>query len=338
MRQTIFHSARLKLTMFYLLAVILLTLGLNIGARRLVQYEYQRSGFVQRNAIRRLLDRFSGLPLQREYAKLQKARQNEFYNKINQELTVLSVSIFTIGGIASYWFAGRTLRPIEESHEAQKRFAADASHELRTPLTAMRTENEVFLRGKDFSKSEAKALIASNLEEVKRLETLSTSLLALADYETTELKQTKLDVQNVAKEAIKQGHKLHPGSKVEIKKDIHPAKIKGHKDSLVQLVGILLDNAYKYGSAKGKITIKGVKNKNSYKLSVEDEGSGIAAKDIPHIFERLYRGDKARAATIPGYGLGLALAQEIAKANNATLEAKNIPKSGARFTIALNLS
>ena len=111
MRQTIFHSARLKLTMFYLLAVVLLTLGLNLGARWLVQYEYERSGFVQRSAIGRLLDRFSGLPLQKEYARLQAARQNEFYDRINQELTLLSISIFAIGGFSHSLFSPPTPPP-----------------------------------------------------------------------------------------------------------------------------------------------------------------------------------------------------------------------------------
>ena len=123
-----------------------------------------------------------------QYNSVQHAQNELARQQLDREFIWINIGAFVLGGLFSYWFAGRTLHPIEEAHKAQARFASDASHELRTPLTNMKVENEVFLRQKQFSENEARELIGSNLEEVERLENLSTSLLDLTRYAQTPLK------------------------------------------------------------------------------------------------------------------------------------------------------
>ena len=334
-----FKSARFKLTLFYLAGILLVSLSFSVTTRWYAQREFSRSNVEQRGEFRSVIERALGYQLFRpndDVFGFQRAHEQEIQNRLNNYVLIINLGALVIGGLASYWFAVRTLRPIEEAHEAQKRFASDASHELRTPLTIMKTENEVFLRQKSFTEAEARELISSNLEELDRLERLSTSLLALTQYEDTAVQLKTLHVTRVVDDAVKSAKKTAPTLDVQIK--VAPAKISGDRDSLVRLLGILLDNAAKYGPSDQTVFIEGKKSGDRYILLVRDHGPGVAAEDLPHIFERLYRGDKARSSNIPGHGLGLALAHRIATVNKAQLSASNSPKGGAIFTMELRLA
>jgi len=249
----------------------------------------------------------------------------------------INIAALTIGGVLSYWFASRTLKPLQDAHDAQTRFAADASHELRTPLANMQLENEIFLRQKQFSEDDARELIASNLEEIQRLEALSGNLLALTNYDQVSLERQPVAVAKAVETAQKQLHKAASAKLVTVKTELETATISAHEPSLVQLLTIILDNALKYGPQGGTVRVTGAVHGTQYELHIADEGPGIPPADMPHIFDRLYRGDKARSSTVPGYGLGLALAKEIAEANHAELSVANDTKKGAVFTIMLDL-
>lgn len=333
-----FKSARFKLTLFYLTGILLVSLSFSFTTRWYAQREFSRSNIEQRGEFRGVIERTFGYSIFRmndDVFGFQRAQEEAVRDRLDRYVLYINLGALIIGGLASYWFAGRTLRPIEEAHEAQKRFASDASHELRTPLTIMKTENEVFLRQKDFTQDDARDLIASNLEELDRLERLSANLLALTQYEHAKLALRQVSVTQIVSEAVLSVQKMAPN--IELVVDIQKAKVLGDKDSLVRLLVILLDNAVKYGPAGQPIHIEGAKEDDGYNLSVRDHGQGIAEEDLPHIFDRLYRGDKARSSQIPGYGLGLALAQRIAKVNHATLTAENAPDDGAVFTICLQM-
>jgi signal transduction histidine kinase len=254
---------------------------------------------------------------------------------LNRDFLLLDIILLGLGAVLSYWYAGRTLRPIEEAHEQQKRFTSDASHELRTPLASMKIENEVFLRQKGFTETDARDLIASNLEEVERLERLATNLLALNHYEHVDMSHVPVDTRELVKAAISQVRRNKAARKVTFTEDIVPATVDVNRVSMVELLTILLDNAVKYGSKDGKVEIAGSMQNENYVMTVRDHGSGIAEKDLPHIFERMYRGDKARSSKVTGHGIGLSLARKIAEANEATLDASNAPGGGAVFTLTL---
>lgn len=332
-----FESARLKLTLFYLATILVFSLVLTWGLRAFVQAEFSRANEVQRGAVHsialELFDLQSPLQSDRDFARVQAAQTRETQLRLDRDSVFLNLAVLVVGGALSYWYAGRTLKPIEVAHERQKRFTADASHELKTPLASMRLENEVFLRQKGITETEARAQVASNLEEVARLERLTASLLELNDYENVQLKLVKLPVRPLVEAAIERARAGVP--KVKFKTSIAAGQVRGERESLLQLLAILLDNAVKYGPPKGPIELDGSNRDNVYKLTVRDYGPGISEADLPHIFERMYRGDKARSNTAPGHGIGLSLAQQIASANGARLKAANHPDGGAVFTVSL---
>ncbi len=334
-----FRSARLKLTFFYLVTLLVFSLTLTIGVRMFAEYELNQSIAVQRGEFRELAR--SGLDLlvphpERTFNSAQELQAELARQHLNQTLIILNLGALVIGGLVSYWFAGRTLKPIAAAHEAQTRFVADASHELRTPLANIRAENEVFLRQKEFDADDTRELIKSNLEEVQRLEHLSRDLLALTQYSQTELPMDAVPVKTIIDDALLQTGKLLTSKGIKVEQQVAEADIQGNHESLVRLLIILLDNAVKYGARQGTVYIAGVRHGAYYVLTVRDEGPGIAAKDLPHIFDRLYRGDPARAQVAggaSGYGLGLALAKEIVQANNASIKAYNYQAGGAVFSV-----
>ncbi|HET7302214.1 MAG TPA: HAMP domain-containing sensor histidine kinase [Candidatus Saccharimonadales bacterium] len=344
---SMFRSARLKLTLFYLAILFGLSLALTISFRVLAEYEYAQNSRAQYGLVQRLLLRypwdttdpdFPSIKPEVAFGSIQDQQHEKVREQLNQDLMLINMLALLVGGMLSYWFAGRTLRPIEEAHEAQTRFAADASHELRTPLASMKVENEVFLRQKEFTHDEAREQIQSNLEEVQRLEQLANNLLALAQYDQVALDSQPESAKQIVEEAINQVAVKIKERNASMKIDVVDRNIRAHRNSFVQLLTILLDNALKYGPQSGEVKITGQKQGNSYIFRITDQGPGIAAEDLPHIFERLYRGDKARSTKTGGYGLGLALARQIAEANNADIVATNAKKGGACFEIRAELT
>lgn len=358
-----FRSARVKLTMFYLATLVAFSLTMTIGIRGFAEYEFNKSFEAQQGEFRQMAR--NGLSLlmphpEDDFADAQTYHTQIARQNLTKDLALLNLGALIVGGLVSYWFAGRTLRPIAETHEAQARFVSDASHELRTPLANIRTENEVFLRAHtraaSFNPDETRELIQSNLEEVQRLERLSSDLLALGQYSQygqASLPKEPVSVDAVIQEAILQTDKSLKAKAVRIEQQLAAGMVYGNHESLVRLIIILLDNAVKYGSKhslghglKGSseectIYIAGARHAMSYVITLRDEGPGIDAKDAPHIFDRLYRGDTARtsAANTPtGYGLGLALAKEIVQAHDGSIRTYNSPQGGAVFSLQLPLS
>ena len=344
----LFHSARLKLTIFYFAILVVFCLLLTFGVRAFTNHELDRGDVAQRTIAHRIFQQYfdqevaappsaSGQPFGDQYFANHQAQQADATRqRLNRDFIFIDLSLLAVGAVLSYWYAGRTLKPIEEAHEQQKRFTADASHELRTPLAAMRLENEVFLRQRNFTEGDARELIASNLEEVARLEKLATNLLALNQYEHVAVDHAPVVVGELVAEAIARVRRSPTTAGVSFKQDITPAQIDVNRESLVELLTILLDNAVKYGPKKGTIEITAQMRDAQYEIRVRDHGPGIAEEDLPHIFERMYRGDKARSAKVSGHGIGLSLARQIAEANEATLEVSNALGGGAEFTVTLH--
>lgn len=332
-----FKSARVKLTLFYLAAILIISLMLTFGSRWLAGRAILNNSETQQPALRAFIRREVGLPLDsNSLNRFVNTQRNSVDRQLDVYVIEINLVVFVVGGFASWWFAGRALRPLEEAHLAQTRFAADASHELKTPLTAMRTENEVFLRLPQFSHEEAKDQLKSNLEEVNRLESLVNNLLLLSSYGyNVKPKKSKIEASEVIEETLIRFKKQYPTAESRIKVRVKSKPVKVNRDSISQILLILLDNAIKYSPANSNVELIGRKHDNHYQFIVEDHGPGIKENDMPYIFDRLYRGDKARAQTVPGHGLGLSLAREIAKVNGAGLRVANVYKGGARFTVSV---
>jgi two-component system sensor histidine kinase CiaH len=259
-------------------------------------------------------------------------------HRILLRLIGFNLIVLLSAGAASYWLAKRTLEPIEEAHEQQKRFTADVSHELRTPLTALRMESEVALLNDKASKQELRATLGSNLEEISKLESLINSLLRLTRLEADELQHdfTPLQTDQLVAEAIKQIKPLAAARNLKIKHEGQGSTVRGDHDSLIQLLVILLDNAVKYSNPDSTITLSSKVADDSVRLSIKDEGVGIERQALEHVFDRFYRADNSRQkASQSGFGLGLSIARMIADVHQGSIMLSSQVDKGTTATISL---
>jgi two-component system, OmpR family, sensor histidine kinase CiaH len=327
-----FHSAALKLTTWYLALIMLVSICTSVALYHVSSIDLQRNNRRQVGFYNNFLgpDDISGL------SSLRQKQLHEDQSHLKANLIIFNLFVLVAGGGASYLLARRTLEPIENALEAQSRFTADASHELRTPLTAIQTENEVALRNPDLSKKEALQLLKSNLEEVAKLKTLSDGLLHLASTDGKLPEGKLVSLAGIAAEAQKKWDKAASSKEIKITSHIKDATVQGDSASLADLVSILLDNAIKYTPAGGEVKLNsGIKDRYPF-VQVADNGQGIKAVDLPHIFDRFFRADASRSKeTSNGYGLGLAIAKKIADSHEATLEVRSTPGKGSTFTLQL---
>ena len=332
-----FTSASLKLTVWYLAFIMAISLffswSIYVASTREV-----RAGFAQQSIS------YHGVVLRQavpdpevEDWRLQQVeliKQRIWFN-----LLVLNVGVFVLGGCMSYLLARNTLKPIEQAMEAQSRFTADASHELRTPLTAMKTEIEVAMRHNKLPASEARELLKSNLEEIGKLEALSSGLLRLSQYQNGPRQEAwrSVDMAAVVLEAV---NRLEaPAGVAGVHLDasaVGPAGVEGEPDSLRELVVILLDNAIKYSHPNTDIVLSLAARSGQAVLVVSDHGVGMKAADLPHIFDRFYRADASRSrGKSGGYGLGLAIARQIVTTHHGEIGVTSLLGEGSVFTVSI---
>ncbi len=338
-----FHSAYLRLTVFYVLVVMIISIAFSVVLYQISSAEIGR-GLDRQTSIIRNLPGNNRLPF--PFDEIENARRqqiDESNGHIETNLIYLNILILILSSAGGYFFARRTLKPIEEIVEAQNRFTADASHELKTPLTAMRSEIEVNLRDKKLSGDEAKKLLQSNLEEIGKLESLSNALLKLAKYDSDDRHDFR---EVVLSEMITEAYERVAGlaEKKLITINCHPeldsgslrTKVLGDKASLIELFVILLDNAVKYSPEKTMISIDIREDKKYAVIRVKDQGMGIKAGDLPHIFNRFYRADQSRCKEkCDGYGLGLSIAKRITEIHHGDIYVASSHDHGSEFTVKL---
>jgi len=325
------RSAALRLTLSYLAIIMALSIGFSFWLYHISSTELTSD--LRRPVIFEEITPGS-FP---NYDQFRAARLAENRRHLQENLLLLNVATLVLGSLASYALAQRTLQPIESALEAQTRFTADASHELRTPLTAMETEIEVALRDKNLSKNEAKGLLASNLEEVVKLKALSESLLKLAGQADQPLELHAVSLSAIAREVESQLVTLAATQQVKLSNKVKDVQVRGDQTLLIELLVILVDNAIKYSPKKTTVTLKSGQHGNSGQLIVRDEGPGIKASELPHIFERFYRIDSSRSKGTTGYGLGLAIAQQIVELHKGSIAVRSTWRSGTTFTVNLPL-
>lgn len=332
-----FKNAKVKLTAWYLLIIMAVSLFLSAVIYRIQLTEIQRVEFAFRTRLGRRLEgnREMGaiFPLVPDPEVLEEAK-----NRITMSLVFLNAGILVVSGGLSYFLAGRTLKPIQEMLDEQSRFISDASHELKTPITSLKSAFEVYLRNSKPTLSKSKTLIRESLEETNKLQALTESLLQLAQYEKLNRNKrfSKVAVEKVICESIKRVKPKANKAGVKIRKDIVSFNLLGNRDSLVNLVTIVLDNAVKYSKKNSIVWISSKKKSGKGVIVVKDQGIGISEKDLPHIFDRFYRADPSRSKVKrDGYGLGLAIAKEITNQHGGVIRVKSKVNQGSTFSIIL---
>lgn len=226
-----------------------------------------------------------------------------------------------------------TLERLERLFNVQRRFVADVSHEMRTPLTTIRGNLDLMRRfGYD---KEAVEAIDSEARRMSRL-VEDLLLLAKADAGRLSLERQLVDIDTIVVEVFNQARVLANGVKVALGQ-LDAARVVGDPDRLKQLLLNLVSNGLKYTPEGGTVTISVQRQDHTVAISVADTGIGIPAEDLPHIFDRFYRVDKARSRAQGGTGLGLSIAKWLAEAHGGHISVTSEVGKGSTFTITLPL-
>ncbi len=338
MNKDIFQSASLKLTALYLIIIMLISMIFSFGFYNVASHELERS-------IKRELGPIGQLFISNSYGYIQDVgleqdiAVQEAHARLKANLILINLFILMGGGLLSYYLARRTLRPIEEVHEAQSRFTADASHELRTPISAMRLETEIALMNDDLTLKEARNQLQSNIEELDKLASLSEGLLQLSRLDNDELIKENTSLRQIIEAAVErvEKHALKKKQKITTRKIVE-TDIFVNQPSVIEALVTFLDNAVTYSSERSEIIISSKKVKNNISIDVTDKGIGIKSEDLPYIFDRFYRADNSRTKEHKeGYGIGLSIAKSVAEAHNGSVSVKSTFGKGSTFTLSLPL-
>ncbi len=227
----------------------------------------------------------------------------------------------------------RMLDRLEASIAAQRRFIADASHELRTPLTTLRLNVELLRRDRSAEPPERAEVLDDVASELDRLARLAQGLLDLARADAgLHLEKQLVRADEIVREVYHQVKPTANGVALHVA-DLVPINLYANPDYLKQLLLTLVDNALKYTDSGGQVRLDVERDDRWVKFVVSDTGRGIASEDLPHIFERFYRARSVRRQR--GTGLGLAVAQWIAREHGGHIAVQSEPGRGSSFTVWL---
>ena len=233
----------------------------------------------------------------------------------------------------------RMMARLEESFHHINRFSADAAHEIRTPLAIIRGELENAFQMPALA-TELRETIGSALEEVERLSRIVEQLLEMSRLEAGEtlIERSRFDFTELAKTTVDQMRLLAEEKSLNLRfNGSQPVEIEGDRLRLKQIVVNLVDNAIKYTTPGGSVSVSTFPVDGMAVLEVSDTGIGIPADALPQVFDRFYRVDKARSRQLGGTGLGLAIVKSICTAYGGTVTVKSAEGKGAVFRVELPL-
>lgn len=243
--------------------------------------------------------------------------------------------------LLGYYFANRAIAPVQASMDRQRRFVADASHELKTPITVIAMNAEAARGSKDNDE------ITNNLNnievETSRMGVLVHDLILLAREEEIKPMPSQFNLIETLEEETRRIETVlfEKGIELVFQKPDVPVSVYTDREKLKAIISILLDNAVKYTKDGGyvKAIVVPGSGKTHARIVIENLGAYIPREDLPHIFDRFYRGDKSRNSSTGGHGMGLAIAKEITKRLGIQLKAESLPLEDGtatnKFTIIL---
>ncbi|MEA5602559.1 sensor histidine kinase [Nostoc sp. UHCC 0252] len=257
---------------------------------------------------------------------------------------VLAISVpITLGAIAltGWWLGGLAMQPIRHSYDHLQRFTADASHELRSPLTAIISNAQFGFLSKSTDLEVQRQRFQKIFEIAQSMSILVNNLLFLARSQgqlPTELLQA-VDLKNLLVQ-ITNDYLTHQDAQhlsLSFQLPNNSVIVLGDANLIRQAIGNLINNACKYTPAGGQVQLQLFTQSHSAVIQVRDNGIGIPEDDLPYIFERFYRVDKKRSRKTGGFGLGLAIAQQVVQSHGGEISLKSVVKEGTILQISLPL-
>jgi two-component system sensor histidine kinase MprB len=216
---------------------------------------------------------------------------------------------------------------LDESMRAQRQLVADASHELRTPVTSLRTNIEVLLAEAELDPEDRRRLLADVVEQSEELTALVGDLIELARGDEPGFATEDVHLDHVAEEAVARARRNAPG--IEFTTALQPVSVDGVAARLERAINNLLDNAARHSPPDGRVEL----TVDGDGVEVRDHGSGVAAEDLPYVFDRFFRGAGARGSQ--GSGLGLAIVRQVTEQHGGRATVTNAPDGGAVFRLHL---
>lgn len=298
------------------------------------------------------------------------ASSTESWRQLAITLTAVGVAALAIFLLINLFFARWALRPVAESIRQQRQFTADASHELKTPLTVILANMSILESQPQSTVEEQLQWVESTQTEATRMQLLVNEMLDLArptedreergigkhakgakakvhgrakDAQDSEVQnsQSKVDFSDLVEGEVLQFESVAFERGVEIESEIEPdVRVLGDGERLGRMVATLIDNACKYTEENGlvQVVLKANAKSDRAVLEVKNSGTPIAEEDLPRLFDRFYRADKARTSGKGGYGLGLAIGREIAREHDGDISVESSVETGTVFTVTLPLA
>ena len=224
---------------------------------------------------------------------------------------------------------------LQTTENARRRFVSDASHELKTPLAAIRLLTDSILQTDNIDRDTAREFVADIGAEAERLSRITEDLLRLTRLDSGVLEPpVVVDVLPVLEQVMRMMSLVAQEKEIDLTyRAVEGCTVLATRDEIHQIIYNLTDNAVKYSPPRSAVLVTLARAGEQVELTVEDNGAGIPEEDLPRIFERFYRVDKARSRAAGGTGLGLSIVSDMVKRRGGTVEAGNRPGGGAVFTV-----
>lgn len=225
---------------------------------------------------------------------------------------------------------------LQETESARRQFVSDASHELKTPLAAIRLLTDSILQNENIDNDTAREFVSDIGQEAERLSRITEDLLRLTrlDSGVTEA-PSRIRVGPVLDRVVRMLRPVADEKEIEVRTIGGDAVVIATEGELHQILYNLAENAIKYNRQGGFVCIRVSEDTEITTITVEDNGIGIPAEDLTHVFERFYRVDKARSRAAGGTGLGLSIVRDTVSRRGGDIWAENIPEGGTRFVVKL---
>lgn len=335
-----FFSVRLRLTLYYALFTAVI-----IGGFSIILYQTLLTNFAET-----LKDTAPGLNPHIFRAIIDRA-----HLILVNRLFIADIIILLFATVLGYLLTHRTLKPMRDSMQKQKRFIADASHELRTPIAVVISGLEVALRNKNLGIDDAKKTLTDTLDEMKEFSLLTNQLLDLSKTESSEAAahatRKPINIAELVRTTSEKMKKLADEKEINFTMHIkeetpEPVRVLGNDVELSRVFYNIIHNAISYTPNKGSITVEGHISLGKYVVTITDTGIGIPSKILGKIFEPFFQGDASRneskndqdQKTGSGAGLGLPIAKKIVESHSGSIVIKSKEHGGTKAVISLPLS
>ncbi len=254
-------------------------------------------------------------------------------------LTMVSLSPFLALAVAicGSWFAGKAVKPVEETMELLRQFVADAAHEINTPITVIEASVQTLEATFDDTQVDGNVLAIINRAS-GRMKALGQSLVVLSRMESPDYPPPidHIELESLAAPVLAECEQLAIPKDIKLSSQAIPqVTVLGNSESLERMLLNLIANAIRYTDEGGVVEVKYQVTTDWLTISVEDSGIGIPAESLPHIFQRFYRVDKSRSRNIGGFGLGLAIVKAVVDRHSGEIKVRSEVGKGSCFSVTL---